>query len=84
MVSYGDKKPSKLKGLGKVVVTLDISLNVLLVETLRYNLLSVLQLANQIRSFVWATSSLRATNGGDFFILRLDLTSKNTPLLHSS
>ena len=45
-VSYGDKTRSKVMGLGKVVVTPDVSLvNVMLVETLGYNLLSVRQLA---------------------------------------
>ena len=45
-VSYGDNTSSKVLGLGKVVVTPDISLvNVLLVETLGYNLLSVHQIA---------------------------------------
>ncbi len=45
-VSYGDNMRSKVLGLGKVVVTPDISLvNVLLVETLGYNLLSVRQIA---------------------------------------
>ena len=44
-VSYGDKTRSKVMGLGKVVVTPDVSLvNVMLVETLGYNLLSVRQL----------------------------------------
>ena len=44
-VSYGDNNESKVLGLGKVVVTPDISLvNVMLVETLGYNLLSVSQL----------------------------------------
>ena len=41
-VSYGDKSKSKVLGLGKVVVTPDISLvDVMLVENLGYNLLSV-------------------------------------------
>ena len=41
-VSYGDKSKSKVLGLGKVVVAPDISLvDVMLVETLGYNLLSV-------------------------------------------
>ena len=45
-VSYGNNTSSKVLGLGKVVVTPDISLvNVLLVETLGYNLLSVHQIA---------------------------------------
>lgn len=45
-VSYGDKTRSKVTGLGKVVVTSNVSLvNVLLVETLGYNLISVRQLA---------------------------------------
>ena len=41
-VSYGDKSKSKVLGLGKVVVAPDISLmDVMLVETLGYNLRSV-------------------------------------------
>ena len=41
-VSYGDKSKSKVLGLGKVVVTPNVSLvNVLLVETLGYKLMSV-------------------------------------------
>ena len=41
-VSYGDKFQSQVLGLGKVVVAPDISLvDVMLVETLGYNLLSV-------------------------------------------
>ena len=41
-VSYGDKSKSKVLGLGKVVVAPDVSLvDVMLVETLGYNLLSV-------------------------------------------
>ena len=45
-VSYGDKSKSKVLGLGKVVVTPDVFLvNVMLVETLGYNLLSVHALA---------------------------------------
>ena len=44
-VSYGDKSKSKVLGLGKVVVTLDVSLVNVLVETLGYNLMSVHALA---------------------------------------
>ena len=41
-VSFGDNSKSQVLGLGKVVVAPDISLvDVLLVETLGYNLLSV-------------------------------------------
>jgi hypothetical protein len=41
-VTYGDMSQSEVLGLGKVVVAPDISLvNVMLVETLGYNLLSV-------------------------------------------
>jgi hypothetical protein len=41
-VSYGDMPQSKVLGLGKMVVAPDISLiNVMLVETLGYNLLSI-------------------------------------------
>jgi hypothetical protein len=45
-VSYGDKSSSKVLGFGKVVITPDVSLvNVMLVKTIGYNLLSVHQLA---------------------------------------
>ena len=45
-VSCGDNSSSKVLGFGKVVITPDLSLvNVMLVETLGYNLLSVHQLA---------------------------------------
>jgi hypothetical protein len=45
-VSYGDKSSSKVLGFGKVVITPDVSLvNVMLIETIGYNLLSVSQLA---------------------------------------
>ena len=41
-VSYGDKSKSEVLGIDKVVVALDISLvDVMLVETLGFNLLSV-------------------------------------------
>ena len=44
-VTYGYKNESEVLGLGKVVVTLDVSLvNVMLVKTLGYNLVSVSQL----------------------------------------
>ena len=46
-VSYGDKSKSKVLGLGKVVVAPDIFLvDVMLVETLEYNLLLVRALGN--------------------------------------
>jgi transposase InsO family protein len=45
-VSYGDKSSSKVLGFGKAVITPDVSLvNIMLVETIGYNLLSVRQLA---------------------------------------
>jgi hypothetical protein len=45
-VSYGDGATSKVLGLGKVIITPDLSIgDVMLVETLSYNLLSVRQLA---------------------------------------
>ena len=41
-VSYGDKSKAEVKSLGKVVVARDITLvNVMLVESLGYNLMSV-------------------------------------------
>ena len=41
-VTYGDQSKSEVSGFGKVVVARDITLvNVMLVKTLGYNLLSV-------------------------------------------
>lgn len=41
-ITYGDKSTSKVLGLGKVVITPDMKLvDVMLVETLGYNLMSV-------------------------------------------
>jgi hypothetical protein len=46
-VTYGDMSQSEVLGLGKVVVAPDISLvDVMLVETLGYNLLSVCAVGN--------------------------------------
>ena len=46
-VTYGDGSSSKVLGLGKVVVSPDTSIvDVMLVETLSYNLLSIGQLAS--------------------------------------
>ena len=45
-ITYGDGSASKVLGLGKVVVTPDVSIvDIMLVKTLSYNLLSVRQLA---------------------------------------
>jgi hypothetical protein len=45
-LSYGDKSSSKVLGFSKVIITPDVSLvNVMLVETIGYNLLSVRQLS---------------------------------------
>jgi hypothetical protein len=52
-ITYGDMSQFEVLGLGKVVVALDISLvDVMLVETLGYNLLSVRALRK------WALPSL--------------------------
>ena len=46
-ITYGYGSKSDVLGLGKVVVTPDVSIvDIMLVKTLSYNLLSVLQLAN--------------------------------------
>ena len=44
---FGDNGKSKVKGLGKITISNDISIsNVLLVESLNFNLLSVAQLCD--------------------------------------
>jgi hypothetical protein len=46
-VSFGDSSRSKVLGLGKVVISHNVTMeDVMLVETLSYNLLSVAQLAD--------------------------------------
>jgi hypothetical protein len=46
-VTYGDSSRSKVLGLGKVVVSHNVTVeDIMLVESLSYNLLSVTQLAN--------------------------------------
>jgi hypothetical protein len=46
-VTYGDSSRSKVLGLGKVVISQNVTMeDVMLVETLSYNLLSVAQLAD--------------------------------------
>jgi hypothetical protein len=46
-VTYGDSSRLKVLGLGEVVVSHNVTVeNVMLVESLSYNLLSVAQLAN--------------------------------------
>jgi hypothetical protein len=44
-ITFGDNSKSKVKGLGKIAIFNDLSIsNVLLVESLSYNLLSIAQL----------------------------------------
>ena len=46
-VTFGDKSKEKVVGLGKVVITKDLSIsNVLLVESVSFNLLSIAQLCD--------------------------------------
>jgi hypothetical protein len=46
-VTYGDSSRSKVLGLGKVIISQNVIVeDVMLVETLSYNLLSVAQLAD--------------------------------------
>ena len=44
-ITFGDNRKGKVKGLGKIAISNDLSIfNVLLVESLNFNLLSVAQL----------------------------------------
>ena len=46
-ITFGDNKKGKVKGLGKIAISNDLSIsNVLLVESLNFNLLSVAQLCD--------------------------------------
>ena len=46
-ITYGDNSKGKVKGLGKIAITNDLSIsNVLLVESLNFNLLSLAQLCD--------------------------------------
>ena len=47
MIIFGDGNQGKVKGLGKIAITIEHSIsNVFLVESLDYNLLSVCQLCH--------------------------------------
>ena len=55
-ITFGDNGKGKVKGLGKIAISNDLSIfNVLLVESLNFNLLSVAQLAILVSSayLVW-------------------------------
>ena len=46
-ITFGDNSKGKVKGLGKIVISNDLSIsNVLLVESLNFNLLSMAQLCD--------------------------------------
>ena len=46
-ITFGDNGKGKVKGLGKITISNDLSIsNVLLVESLNFNLLSVAQLCD--------------------------------------
>jgi hypothetical protein len=46
-ITFGDNGKGKVKGLGKILISIDLSIsNVLLVESLNFNLLSVAQLCD--------------------------------------
>ena len=46
-ITFGDNDKGKVKGLGKIIISNDMSIsNVLLVESLNFNLLSVAQLCD--------------------------------------
>jgi hypothetical protein len=46
-ITFGDNNKGKVKGLGKIAISNDLSIsNVLLVESLNFNLLSVAQLCD--------------------------------------
>jgi hypothetical protein len=46
-ITFGDNGKGKVKGLGKIVISNDMSIsNVLLIESLNFNLLSVAQLCD--------------------------------------
>jgi hypothetical protein len=56
-ITFGDDSKGKVKGLGKIVISNDLSIsNVFLVESLSYNLLSIAQLYDLV---LYANSLLR-------------------------
>ena len=81
-VSYGDKSKSEVLGLGKVVVAHNISLvDVMLVETLGYNLLSVRALSKkrtnngkEVLGYVPKTKKKKSKNAQ----AKTNTTKKNT------
>ena len=53
-ITFGDNGKGKVKGLGKIAISNDLSIsNVLLVESLNFNLLSVAQLYAWFQVHIW-------------------------------
>jgi len=54
-ITFGDNSKGKVKGLGKIAISNDLSIsNVLLVESLNFNLLSVAQLCDRFQVHIWS------------------------------
>ena len=53
-ITFGDNGKGKVKGLGKIAISNDLSIfNVLLVESLNFKLLSIAQLCDLGFKWVW-------------------------------
>jgi hypothetical protein len=58
-ITFGDNGKGKVKGLGKITISNDLSIfNVLLVESLNFNLLSVAQLCDLIFKCIFGVNDV--------------------------
>ena len=68
-ITFGDNGKSKVKGLGKIAISNDLSIsNVLLVESLNFNLLSVAQLCDLSFKFIFGVDDVEiiSIDGSNF------------------
>jgi hypothetical protein len=91
MIIFGDGNQGKVKGIGKIVITIEHSIsNVFLVESLGYNLLSVSQLCHMVYNclftnvdvtiFIRSDGSLAFKGVSDDMLCLVDFIKENVDL----
>jgi hypothetical protein len=75
-ITFGDNDKGKVKGLGKIIISNDLSIsNVLLVESLNFNLLSVAQLCDLGFKCIFGVDDVEiiSVDGSNFIFKGLDM-----------
>jgi hypothetical protein len=69
-ITFGNNKKGKVIGLGKITISNDLSIsNVLLVESLDYNLLSVAQLCDHGYKCIFSSKEVEVINASDLSLI---------------